>query len=555
MLPAAEQVLQELEEEARANWEERAIYQATQVTNLAGEAFETLSENRWSRRDCTEYQDELDWVMRTFQRVCDKLDLASMADNMRRMARARQERVNYEYQRATRVVERLLQAHGGRQEERRPPAGSGCRDGRKYRDEFNIEHLPEQRMEYEDSIPMERRPTLPVADVLSAEQQERSWESAPGSRWLQPAMVDRSRGIGDLGMADLNIGAPARLQRGGRALQPAGASTPLGGSSGELPRTYSGSSTRVDYRRRLELNTQDSDEDVLFRQEMRYPERGAGGFSGLRRAGAGESRASPPVQQLDVSEYLTASESASEQGRSRAGTEDTRRTGPVPVVRRSEKMPIRRNRSLLAAGEKIEIRWPAWVTTLGAASLGRAWRPTDHPGRRGIVQVHLCLPGDHRAYRFPGVVRAQQPRRDRYDSPPRGYGGAVPRQPQPQAGNWAGQPAPPIVGLGLEAMQGMTNAMMPLPIKSSAIQAGLRGMRAGRTSTARSGITWHSRGSSSPSEPTTTAARRRRSCSNSSVRCVCQRKSRRDSSRPRPWRLPGCDWTLGLETRACSSKI
>ncbi len=37
LLPAAEQVLQELEEEARANWEERAVYHATQVTNLAGE--------------------------------------------------------------------------------------------------------------------------------------------------------------------------------------------------------------------------------------------------------------------------------------------------------------------------------------------------------------------------------------------------------------------------------------------------------------------------------------------------------------------------------------
>jgi hypothetical protein len=46
LLPMAEQVLQELEEEARANWEERAVYHATQVTNLAGEAFETLSENR-----------------------------------------------------------------------------------------------------------------------------------------------------------------------------------------------------------------------------------------------------------------------------------------------------------------------------------------------------------------------------------------------------------------------------------------------------------------------------------------------------------------------------
>jgi hypothetical protein len=52
-------------------------------------------------------------------------------------------------------------------------------------------------------------------------------------------------------------------------------------------------------------------------------------------------------------------------------------------------MPIRRNRSLLAAGEKIEICQPARVTTLGAAGLGRAWRPTDRPGRRGIVQLHI----------------------------------------------------------------------------------------------------------------------------------------------------------------------
>jgi hypothetical protein len=108
LLPAAEQVQQELEEEARASWEERAIYHGTQVTNLAGEAFKTLSENRWSRRDCTEYQDELDWVMRTFRRVCDELNLSSMLAKIRRAARARADRVNHEYQRATRVVERLL---------------------------------------------------------------------------------------------------------------------------------------------------------------------------------------------------------------------------------------------------------------------------------------------------------------------------------------------------------------------------------------------------------------------------------------------------------------
>ncbi len=134
-------------------------------------------------------------------------------------------------------MERLLQAHGGRQEERRLPAGGGHRDERKYRDEFVAGHASEQRMEYEDSVPMERQPTLLVTEILAAERQEQSWESAPGAGWALPAMADRGRGIGDLGMAGLNIGAPAHLQRGRRALLPAGARTPLGGSSGELPRT------------------------------------------------------------------------------------------------------------------------------------------------------------------------------------------------------------------------------------------------------------------------------------------------------------------------------
>ncbi len=33
---------------------------------------------------------------------------------------------------------------------------------------------PDQRMEYEDSVPMERRPTLPVTEILTRERQERS---------------------------------------------------------------------------------------------------------------------------------------------------------------------------------------------------------------------------------------------------------------------------------------------------------------------------------------------------------------------------------------------
>ncbi len=57
------------------------------------------------------------------------------------------------------------------------------------------------------------------------------------------------------------------------------------------------------------------------------------------------------MQQLDVSKYLKRPRRAlSEAG---ADTEDIKRTGPVPVVRRLGEMPIRRIGSLPAAGRKI----------------------------------------------------------------------------------------------------------------------------------------------------------------------------------------------------------
>ncbi len=83
---------------------------------------------------------------------------ASMPAKMHRMARARLDRVNSEYQRATRVVERLLKAHGERHGERRPPAGGGYREGQKRRDDSCGRHAPGSRMECEDSIPSGGRP-------------------------------------------------------------------------------------------------------------------------------------------------------------------------------------------------------------------------------------------------------------------------------------------------------------------------------------------------------------------------------------------------------------
>jgi len=106
-----------------------------------------------------------------------------------------------------------------------------------------------------------------VASILSGLRQtlspvQQSWDEMPGSGEVRRAQSERGREIGDLSMAGLHIqAAPARLlARGRRVIQPGGSNTPLEGNPGGLScSTFSGSSGRVDYRRRLEMNTQDSD--------------------------------------------------------------------------------------------------------------------------------------------------------------------------------------------------------------------------------------------------------------------------------------------------------
>jgi len=156
-------------------------------------------------------------------------------------------------------------------------------------------------------------------------------------------------------------------------VQPGGASTPLVGGPGEpLSRTYSGFFSRVDYRQRLELNARDSNEDVLFQQEMWDPERGVGGVSGIRRAFAGESRNSPPVQLLEELEYQKASKSASERGRRqhREYEEDRSSAG----------------REEVGEGTDHEEPEPA------GRDPGRVQqRPTNSPCLRGTVPVQHCI--------------------------------------------------------------------------------------------------------------------------------------------------------------------
>jgi cell division septum initiation protein DivIVA len=86
LLEEAEQMLQVLEEEAKESWEDRTAHHASRMINLAGKASEALDETRCSRRDSTEYQDELDWEMRAFRRVCSDLRPSEMPSKIKRAA-------------------------------------------------------------------------------------------------------------------------------------------------------------------------------------------------------------------------------------------------------------------------------------------------------------------------------------------------------------------------------------------------------------------------------------------------------------------------------------
>jgi hypothetical protein len=150
------------------------------LTNLAGETFEALDERKWSRRDCTEYQDELNWEMRAFRRINGELEPAKM----RRAARLREDRVDQGFHRATRIVGRILQAHEGRlREDGGPTAGRGHHGNLECPDEFLASHEPtEDSDNRESSIPMDRRPTLRVAEILGASRPEQSWNEGPPRR-------------------------------------------------------------------------------------------------------------------------------------------------------------------------------------------------------------------------------------------------------------------------------------------------------------------------------------------------------------------------------------
>ncbi len=156
------------------------------------------------------------------------------------------------------------------------------------------------------------------------------------------------------------------------------------------------------------------------------------------------------MQQLDVSEYLTASEAGPERGRSRhRGHQEDRpsasreeisgnadQEGQEPAGCREEDPDLPASAGHHFGGSRPWVGMVADRPPMGPRHSASA--PLPPRGPPGVPLPRRCQ-------------SMQQPRREA-ERLRRGRAEAA-------SGNWAGQPAPPIVGLGLEAMQGMTNAM------------------------------------------------------------------------------------------------
>jgi len=109
---------------------------------------------------------------------------------------------------------------------------------------------------------------------------------------------------------------------------------------------------------------------VLFRQEMRYPERGAWVFSNIRRAEGEERRASPLVQPQEEPRFPLGSELAPSKGG--VCSEGAQRTDLAPVLRktRPKQVSVARSRSLQAAGACDVVFHLTSVIIWGCSALG-----------------------------------------------------------------------------------------------------------------------------------------------------------------------------------------
>jgi hypothetical protein len=461
LLKEAGRMVQELAGESRRNWETRARNQAMRVMHVASEAYESLGSRQWTMQDCREYEEELESELKAYRKIAGEVKLSKLSTKMRQDAKLRQQGIDTEVYCAQRQVARIILAHECNltQPNRTAPGRNSRSETRSTRGVESAESAGTSgSMDF--TVPLDRqssrRPnqTYVVGGMEGSSQDDFELDrELPGRNQENDDLSAASLREGCTRSRGLTVRISERQERD-RPIQPEGASTPLDEVRPMMLEILAASSVRPDYRRQLEMDTQDSEEDFFFRGSRRYPGWGAGAFSSAGQgaehpsgifSSADRNTAQPPrpppqrqshpepPQQEHQERWWDPPEQSQNQDKGRR-EEQSRRSQESQNQRGAEPPPGRDRRRSLGAGgggggydnnsdDDLGYRPPNRSRSGGGSGGGSGNR-----GRRG------ASPGQNAA------------------------GGVPPPPPPARGGGGAGAGGPPIDGFGGFA-QGLTNAM------------------------------------------------------------------------------------------------
>ncbi len=299
LMREAGRMVQELAGESRRNWETRARNQAMRVMHVAGEAYEALGSRQWTMQDCREYEEELELELKAYRKIADEVKLSELSTKMRQGAKLRQQGIDTEVYRARRQVACIILAHESNltQPSRMAPRRNSRSEARSTRGAESAESAGTSGS-IDFTVPLDRQ---------SSHRPDQTYVVDGLEGWSQDSCEPpgRNQENNDVSAAGLREGGtrPCGLtvriseqQERDRPVQQEGASTPLEEVRPTMLDNLAASSVRLDYRRQLEMDTQNSEEDFFFRGSRRYPSGGAGGFSS---AGQGAERPSRVFSSAD----------------------------------------------------------------------------------------------------------------------------------------------------------------------------------------------------------------------------------------------------------------
>ncbi len=288
------------------------------VMHVASEAYESLSSRQWTLQDCREYEAELESELQIYRKIAGEVKLSELSSKMRHDAKLRQQGIDSEVYCARRQVARIILAHECNltQPNRRAAERTTQNETRPIRGAEAVESTgASEPVDFTVSLDRQtsRRPnqTYVVGGMEGSSQDDIEPDNGLPGRNQENEEVNMV-GQRESGTRPRGLRISKRPESG-RPIPPEGASTPLEEVRPLMLENLAVSSVRPDYRRQLEMDTQDSEEDFFFRGSRRYPKRGAGAFSSASRGdqrpsgsfssyGRGAAQPGPPPRQPSQSE-------------------------------------------------------------------------------------------------------------------------------------------------------------------------------------------------------------------------------------------------------------